>query len=650
MFTVVTPERVLRSQAWLESLDYRLLTTEREILAWIESIPPGATIGADWETDRLNRFTGPKMVGLGLATAVDRACYIPIRHTVDSHLNVSEGFVREVLQKLDAAKVETVWHNYMFDGGVMVSAWGWEPEHWQDSMVASWVWDPTQTTLGLKPMTRRLLGRPVLEFEGVTAGRTFGDLSPMEATAYVCGDASNTLGIWQYVMAQAAFQAQRQVYTHIERPFLPVLRDEIAGGVAINVPYLDEVASTLGAVNEDDVPVSGLLKATYDEVQALAGGINLNSPQQIGRLLESLGVPIKERTDTGAVATGKEVLAQYNHPVCQSITRYRQVLAAKRNYVDKLRHSLEHFGSPWLRFQYRQCGAPTGRMACGGDGESSDVVDRALLAGYTPINAQAIPDPSRRPDLPNLRKIWVPYPVDDPAADEWVWVAADESQIELRVAAALSGEKAMVDAFNNDEDIHETNGRLAYGDAYTPDKRKQGKTMGFATLFQAGDDTVASHGGITLEEASRLTTTFKARTPQLQQQIERWKSVAREYGYAQTFFGRRRPLSAYFGPKTSYAMRAQGERFSVNTPVQGTAADIFKIACVKAHKACRERGWGALVRQVAWVHDELGFRVHRSVLEEVLPVLQASMEFPIKGWPVKLKVEIGHGASWGDAK
>lgn len=653
-FKLLAPEVRLDSKEWLTGLQYELLTTERQVWEWVGSLADGQAIGADFETDRLNRFTGPVPVGLSLSKGPRTGVYLPCAHLKNPELNLPDGLIRDVLIEIDRRRVETVWWNYVFDGSVVISRWRLELQHWQDAMIAYWVNDPNQREYGLKATTKRDLGIPVLEYDSVTTGRAFNELSPQEAVVYVCADADNCLQLWDRTIKDPWFIPQSRVYHQIERPFTLVLRDENVGGIPTDPELWRDVLKVLGETNEEDVPINGMLKVEYDKIMTFTDQpINLNSAPQVGQLMERLGVGIEERTATGAIATGAEILAQYTHPLCQGITRYRQLVSAKQNYAEKFLEGCDHFGTNLIRFPFKQHGAPTGRMACGG--ESGGDADRAYLAGYFPINGQGIPDPKKRKELPDLRRPFLAAMVDQPDRDDWVWVAMDFAQFQLRIAANMSDEPAWIDAFAAGEDIHMANAKIVYGDD-TQD-RGAGKTMGFAVLFQATDKTVAEHGKTTVENAARMTKTFKDRTPKLQNYIDYLKQTANQHGYVQTHFGRRRDLSEYFKSASNYKLIGQGERYAVNTPIQGTEADLFKMAAARVMKLCRERGWSkiwepqnSLVRQIMWVHDELDFLIHKSVILEALPLIKRTMEIQVPNWKAPLVVDAGQGSNWSEAK
>lgn len=652
-FIVTQPETKIDTREWLKAMKYRLLTTEREVWDYIEPLKADDDLGVDWETDRLNRFNGPKAVGLGLSRDDNDAVYIPTGHTTDAHLNLPIGFIREVFEEIERRGIYTVYWNWIFDSSVTMANLGLDLTKWQDALLAYWIYDSDQKNYQLKTTSRRFLGVPVIDFDTVTTGRTFAELSPLEATPYVCGDANNCRLIWRKVVNDPWFRAQIQVYERIEKPFAKVFRDEIPGGISIHRGRIEEASRILGETNEDDIPQSGLLLKSYQTVMDLAGEtINLRSTPQVGQLLTRLGVEIEEETDSGQVATGADVLARYDHPACQAITDFRQLMALKTNYVDKLNMARDFFKSETLRFPFKQHGAPTGRTACGGDGNNPG---RQLEAGYCPINIQSAPkwDKSMG-ERPNVRKLFTARPMDDPEYNDWEIVAIDYGQLQMRIAANMSKEQKWIDAFNNGHDFHLENAKIAYGAEVGPEKRGEGKTMSFAILFQAKGKTVAQHGKISVEKADELVENFKRGTAQLQTYIDSLKEHAKQYGYIQTVYGRRRRLSKYFhtggDEKTRRRLEAEGERLAVNTPIQGSEADVAKIAAARCQRLVRDRGWKGLVRQVLWVHDELVFAIHKSISAQAVPLIVEAMMLKVPNWPVPLTAEAGHGDSWGTAK
>jgi DNA polymerase-1 len=649
-FQILQPEVKLDSRAWLESKRYRLVTTELELKEWANTLRHGQDLGADFETNKLNRFDNMLPVGFGLSKEDHEAIYLPTAHTTDSHLNLPEAMVRDFLIRLDKDGYHTAWWNYPFDGSIVAWRWQYELEHWEEALLATWISDPTQRAYKLKEMARKLLGTPTIGYDDVTTGRPFQELSPLEAVSYVGGDSDNTRQLWLRAKNNPWFQAQKLVYEKIEKPFALVFRDEMRNRVGIHRERLMAIHEELGELDEEARPLGGKLLAYYQQVRdALGRDINIRSPPQVAEALTQLGVEIRERTDTGQIATGEEVLARYSHPACKAITEYRSMMALKTNYADKLLMACNHFGEDMLRFPFRQHGAPTGRTACGGEGRQSD---RHLLAGFCPLNVQSTPKVEKRDAgrVPDLRKVIVARPPSDPTYKQWRLVKCDYSQLQMRIAANLSGEDKWIQAFREGHDFHLTNARLAYGEEVGPERRDIGKTMSFAMLFGAHGATVAEHGKIPEEVAEKLLKTFKSGTPKLQKWISDCHQHARQHGWISTYFGRRRPLHYYFADANDEWRMREGERLAVNTPVQGAEADVAKWGAARAYRMVRERGWTDVVQQVLWVHDELVLAVHESVLEQAVPAIKEAMQVPIPKWQVPLTVDAGVGESWSEAK
>jgi DNA polymerase I-like protein with 3'-5' exonuclease and polymerase domains len=422
--------------------------------------------------------------------------------------------------------------------------------------------------------------------------------------------------------------------------------------------------------------VAGQLKDLLRDIYASMGvdpaTFNVNSRPQVGKRLLELGVPIEERTKGGVnsvpqVATGKDILVKYESeqfPFIKKLIMRAELQTQLTNYIRKMIGAVEYFG-PIVRYAFNQLGAPTGRMSSGGEGKKGEAAEK----GYVNVNVQSLPDHEKQPYLPNIRSSivannlglidtladafiaarknvgWEPTAeqyeqfVQPYEAEEWVVVSIDFSQIEIRVAGNLSRERAWIEAYQQGVDIHQRNAQLAYADPtiskHDP-RRAKGKTMSFAILYQAMADTVAKHGNISEAEAQKLIDTFLGNVPSLREWVEGIKRMAAGLGYVKTFFGRKRNLKHYFEPGAPRGVRAQGEREGVNHPVQGTAADIFKIACCRVWRMIRERGWTNDVLVMLWVHDEIVFRIRRSHLYEAVPAIKQSMEFPIADWPIPI--------------
>lgn len=658
LFTPITEGGTVDEQVWLRGCDYQLCPSVDALWAYLEdALCQGLPVGCDWEATSLNHYDGSLIeVGLSVSARHATARYVPLAHLTDPHLNLPRHEVIKVLKGLDTAGCPLVWYNYKYDGEVCQQRYGWEPVHWVDAMLGVWLEDSNQKTIGLKPTARRLLGLKLLEFEQVTSGQPFARLSPLDAVLYACGDADTTRRIWMLPRIQEAIVNQHNVHG-IERRMIDVVRTGMRHGVYLDQVKLEAIAASIGndlwegkgKQQRCVVEMSGVLKEVRDEIYALAGGeFDLASPKQIGERLLLLNIPIIERTKTGQVETGKEVLAKYapEYPVCAGITKFRELETQERNYVAKMIAACKHFG-PHVRFPFNTMGAPTGRMSAGGEGNKTDSFDK----GVVNVNIQSLPDPEKRESKPYLPNIRAAICANDPTTTDtdFVIVAIDYSQLQMRIAGNLSHEPVWIKSFANGEDIHETNAKLAY-ERQTIQKaeRKTGKTMGFAVLFGATASTVAEHGGISVKAAQKLLDTFYSNAPRLADWIGITQARAKTEKRVKTFFGRTRRLEEYYHADAPRNIQSKGDREAVNTLIQGAEADIFKIACVMVHDLVIAKGWQDDWQQILWVHDELVSRVRRSRVQALLPEVMAAMRVRVKGWPIALTVEAEVGWNWGE--
>lgn len=676
LFTVVNSWRP-DPLAWQSTCRYTLCTSIEEFRRALLSDALYRVM--DFEATGLNMYHPAwSAVGLSLSTAPGVAMYLPMRHLVHPELNLPEREVMDIIAEADRRKLSSLWYNFFYDGQVC-EVLGHPLSNWEDVQLAVWLSDSNQRVTGLKPTARRLLGIQMETFKETAAGVPhFGHLDPTVVYTYPCADADLPGRIWRLPAIQEALESQRYIYA-LEKRVLPIVWRGLRSGCFLDPEALRQIRQETSSKIDDarltvyaraeegwerrveqisQVENEPQRQSLFDMLgpRPTPENFNLASTPQIARMLVDVcGVPIIEKTETGQPATGGEVLAAYaeDYPICAAITKLREFTALQNNYVDKLVRWVDEYG-PAAAFAFNTMGAPTGRMSSSGDEEE----------GTVPLNVQSTPEPDKHPDKPNLRVAFTANQPNIAEADrEWVFVSIDYSQIEMRVAGNLSREDAWIKAFNEGVDIHIANARLAYGDQTlqrgTPEgeeARGRGKTMGFAVLYQAGVDTVAKHGGISAARAEEMISTFFRNTPKLNTWIAGTKSRAKGEGFITTAYGRVRWLREYYARGASRAMEEQGNREAVNTAVQGTAADILKLAIVKIDAMLRNRGWEQDCFQFMWVHDEINFRVRRSKQLEIVPELVRTMEFEIGGtngtprWPIPLVAEASVGWSWGDLR
>jgi len=393
-------------------------------------------------------------------------------------------------------------------------------------------------------------------------------------------------------------------------PLVPVLLSMERSGVALDTDSLWAMSQSLGQrVTELEVEIYNLVGHRF----------NINSPQQLGAVLfEELRLPGGRRTKSG-YSTDASVLDGLRgiHPVIEALLEYRQLSKLKSTYIDAL-PALINPNTMRVHTSFNQTGTTTGRLS------SSDP------------NLQNIPI---RGELGRqVRQAFT-------AADDWLLLGADYSQIDLRVMAHLSQDPHLLAAFNRDEDIHRATASEVFAvppSEVTPEMRRVAKTVNFGVIYGMSGYGLEQATELSREEASRFITTYFEKHQGVKQYIEATKRLAREQGYVQTVLGRRRYIPEVNSPNAQ--VRAAAERMAINMPVQGTSADIIKIAMINLYREMERRGLRS--RMTLQVHDELVFEVSQGELGEVRGLVEEIMPQAMK-LSVSLKVEDKVGKNWG---
>ena len=487
-----------------------------------------------------------------------------------------------------------------------------------DSMLAHYVVDPTQRH-GMDPLAREFLHYDPIPIESLIGPKGKGqrtmDAVPVEQVAeYAAEDADVTLRLHRTLEPLVRERGAWRAYDEAENPLVPVLADMEDAGIRIDV---DALARYSGVLAKE---LAGLVSRIHE----LAGGpFNIDSPQQLGRVLfERLGLPAAAKTSTGHWSTAEDVLQGLAaaHEIVPAILDYRAVSKLKSTYVDKLPACIDpRDGRVHTTFQ--QALAETGRL-------SSD----------NP-NLQNIPVRTDRGKP--IRAAFV-------AGDaEHVLVSADYSQIELRMMASLSGDETMIDAFRHDADIHAATAARVYGideKDVTREQRSHCKQVSFGIIYGISAFGLAQRLGIPRHQADGLIKAYFEMFPGVRRFMDETVARARRDGFVSTLLGRRRPLRDISSRNAT--VRAAAERNAVNTPVQGSAADLVKLAMVRVHAALRERGLRS--RLVLQIHDELLLDCPAAEVPDVTALVKDAMEHAIP-LAVPLKVDVGSGANWLDA-
>jgi len=585
-------------------------------------------VALDTETTSLDAMRAG-LVGMSLAVAPGRSWYLPFAHVApDGELAggapprnlpplTSAGLasLRELLSDPGVAKAG---HNVKYDWLVLRRAGVELAGVTYDSMLASFVLDPGRRSHAIDELARDRLSLVMRTYPELVgrgkAQRPFAAVPLAEAARYCAADSEMVLRL------RAAFQPELEdhqlvrLLERIELPLLPVLVDMEWHGVRIDVERLGEISR--GFTRE----LAELEQSIY---RAAGTEFNINSTPQLRHVLfEKIQLPVLKKTKTGP-STDYEVLEQLaaaGHDVPRLLIEYRELSKLKSTYVD----ALPGFINPntgRIHTSFNQTGAATGRLS------SSDP------------NLQNIP--VRTPRGEAIRRAFVAPPGS-------LLLTADYSQIELRLLAHLSGDPAFVQAFEQGGDIHRQTAAIIFGvpqEQVTPEMRARAKTINFGTIYGQGPFALARQLGITQEEARAFIQEYFTRFAGVRTWLDRTVAEARTRGYVETLFGRRRYVPEL--KDRNYNIRAFGERTATNSPLQGSAADLIKIAMVRIATALQEGGLAS--RMILQVHDELVFEVPAAEAVIATELVKRHME-RAADLRVPLVVTIGVGMNWVDAK
>ena len=485
-----------------------------------------------------------------------------------------------------------------------------------DTMLASYVLDPGRRSHGLDLLALELLGHEMTTYEqlvGKGKGQLGFDVVPVrEAAAYSCEDADMTRRLADRLVPTLG--AQAALFRDVEMPLVQVLADMEWEGIAIDLAWFAQLKARFAAERRR-------LEAALHEA---AGEVfNVNSTPQLRRILfEKLGLPVLKKTATGAStdASVLEELAAMGHELPIRLMEYREVAKLESTYLDALPRMV-HPRTGRLHTSFNQTGSATGRLA------SSDP------------NLQNIPV---RSELGReIRRGFVPR-------SGWVFLTADYSQIELRLLAHLSGDPAFVEAFRAGGDIHRQTAAIIFGVPLadvTAEMRARAKTINFATIYGQGAHALSRQLRIEHVEAKQFITTYFERFAGVRAFLDGMVEQAKGRGYVETIFGRRRYIPEL--TDKNFNIRAFGERVAQNAPIQGSAADLIKVAMIRLHRRLADEGFAA--KMLLQVHDELVFEAPPGELDRLSTLVKTEMEGAAT-LSVPLLVELGSGPNWVDAK
>ena len=606
--SLATPEAIETS--------YELVTTPERLTFWMDQCRQAKIFALDTETTSLVARHA-KLVGVSLSCMAGQACYIPVGHVEGKQLDMTP--VLFALSGLFADRDLTmVGHHLKYDLTILETV-GLLPQcQLADTMLISYVLDAAAGRHDMDSLAKRLLGVETTSYEDV-CGRgakqiRFDEVALESASHYASEDADITLRLYnQFVERLNQVPSLQSIYQELELPVMQILREMENHGALLDVDILNAQSVTLGV----------RLEQLESEAQALAGRpFNLASPKQLQEILfDELQLPVLKKTPKGAPSTNEEVLQELalDYPLPKLLIEHRSLSKLKGTYTDRLPGDCDPADGR-VHTSFHQAVTSTGRLS------SSDP------------NLQNIP--IRTEEGRRIRKAFI-------APDGWSVMAADYSQIELRIMAHLSGDKSLVDAFARGDDIHRATSAEVFDLEpmfVTDEQRRRAKAINFGLIYGMSAFGLARQLGIERAEAAAYIDRYFERYPGVRHYMDSTRAMAHEKGYVETVFGRRLTLPDIHARQVP--VRQAAERAAINAPMQGTAADIIKRAMLRVHQALATSNLGCHL--LLQVHDELVFEVRDRDLDPARQLIRLEMEAAAE-LSVPLVVDIGSGDSWFEA-
>ena len=601
-----------------DEADYRVIRTREELDWLVNELRRVGTFAVDLETTSLNPLDA-QIVGLSFSWRAGFACYVPVRAPIFDVLELGEREVLEALKPvLEDSSLRKVGQNIKYDLLVLRQAGVELNGVYFDTMVAAYLLNPSERQHNLDLLSLELLNYKKIPTSDLIGKRGSKQLSmaevPLDQIArYACEDADITWRLYELLEPRLEQAGLMPLFRDVEMPLVLVLADMEHWGVKLDVDYLRQMSRELAEQ----------LRELEKKIYAVAGEpFNINSPKQLSRILfEKLKLPARRRTKTG-YSTDARVLEELarQHELPRLLLEYRELAKLKSTYVDALPEMVNP-RTGRVHTSFNQTVTATGRLS------SSEP------------NLQNIPI---RTELG--RRIRRAFVTED---ENHLLLDADYSQIELRIMAHLSGDQRLRESFEHGEDVHTRTAALVFGiepHEVTPEHRRKAKEVNFGIMYGMGAYGLARRLEITPEEAQQFITGYFASYPGVHEFILRTIQQAREQRYVTTLLNRRRHLPDILS--SNQRVREFAERTAINTPIQGTAADLIKVAMIRIWREIKRRG--LRTKMILQVHDELVFEVPRAELDEVKELVRREMEGAIQ-LDVPVKVEIGVGRNWLEA-
>lgn len=596
--------------------DYQMINDEDSFLKLIKVLMEKKRFSIDLETTSAHPMWAD-IVGISISHSKDQAFYIPLTHKIPGYKQLPLSWVIERLKPvLEDISIRKIGQNIKYEWIVFkrynIDLKGIEC----DTMVASYLLNPTKHNHNLSELAREYLDRDIIEYNDVTGSGEksipFDEVDPKKPMVYGCQDAELALELHQILILKLEEGGFRELFENIEIPLITVLGKMEMNGVKIDVDFLNDYSKE----------IENQLNQKIEKIYSLAGEVfNINSSRQLGKILfEKLNLPTIKKTKTG-YSTDVEVLTKLSlyHDLPLEILSYRNLSKLKSTYIDAL-PKLIHPKTCRIHTSYNQTVTATGRLS------SSDP------------NLQNIP--IRAEEGNRIRQTFIPE-------KGWILISADYSQIELRILAHLSQDETLIEAFKSDEDIHARTASEIFGvpiDKVTPNMRRDAKVINFGIIYGMSPYGLSQQLGIDQKVAEDYINRYFTKYRGVYLYIQKTLEEARKNGYVKTPLNRRRYLPELQSPIAS--VRQASERMAINTPLQGTAADIIKIAMIRIQNRIEELGLST--KMIIQVHDELVFEVPEKEFQTAISVIKNEMEKVIE-LLIPIKVSIHWGKNWAEA-
>ena len=599
--------------------DYKTITTKKELDQLIEAIRKNPYVSFDTETTSLD-YMQAQLVGISIALEPNEAFYIPINHNYEGvGKQLDEDVVLDALRPfLESENIPKIGHNLKYDRHILHNVGIELKGKLLDTMLYSYVNNSTITRHNLDAVSKRYLNINPTSYEEV-AGKgakqiSFSEVSIDVASEYASEDSDIALKLYHHIEPLVKKEKRlANLYTDVEGPLIYTLGDIERNGVLIDSEKLNQQSKKLEAK----------ILELESKVQKNAGeDFNLGSPKQLQEILYGkLGLPIIKKTPKGQPSTSEAVLQELSmdFPIVKDILSYRAISKLKSTYTDKL-PKMVNLDTGRVHTSYHQAVTATGRLS------SSDP------------NLQNIP--IRSEEGRRIREAFI-------APDDYKILAADYSQIELRIMAHLSKDDGLLDAFAKGQDIHKATAAEIFSSAIddvTPNQRRSAKAINFGLIYGMSAFGLSKQLQITRAEAQSYIEQYFDRYPKVKDYMEETKLSAKQMGYVETVFGRRLYLADI--DSSNYQRRQYAERSAINAPMQGTAADLIKMAMTDLHQRIIAQSFDAKI--IMQVHDELVIEVHQSQADELSGITLETMS-NVSKLDVDLKVDADLGSNWDEA-